>query len=80
MPPIVIRTCYDGDHFGEQVFFTARIGQQKVSTMTEDEYIKQQIRLSTNEDGSASASSLSRLNQRDRLNAYADELKDLTQE
>ena len=25
MPPIVVRTCYDGDHFGEKDFFTARI-------------------------------------------------------
>ena len=25
MPPIVVRTCYDGDHFGEKDFFKSRI-------------------------------------------------------
>ena len=27
MPPIVVRTCYDGDHFGEKDFFTSRIDE-----------------------------------------------------
>ena len=39
MPPIVVRTCYDGDHFGDQMFFTARIGQSK-PPQTEEQYIK----------------------------------------
>ena len=42
MPPIVVRTCYDGDHFGEMVFFTSRIadGSKEQQEMTEEEFIK----------------------------------------
>lgn len=28
VPPIVIRTCYDGDQFAEMVYFKSRIGDE----------------------------------------------------
>ena len=69
MPPIVVRTCYDGDHFGDQMFFTARIGTTK-PPQTEEEYIRAQIK-KANENDSGS------LLKRERY-ITAEEMKDLT--
>ena len=37
MPPIVVRTCYDGDHFGEKMFFKTTIGQKNKPPISEEE-------------------------------------------
>ena len=40
MPPIVIRTCYDGDYFGEMISFTTSIIGKKPPPKNEEDFIK----------------------------------------
>ena len=56
MPPIVIRTCYDGDQFAEMNFFKSRIGPENNLKLkkneTEEEFMKQHMKKQRSTDSS----------------------------
>jgi len=74
MPPIVIRTCYDGDDFGEKIFFSPNNRKKSKPETTDEEYIKQNIHKSMDKEN----------NSNDLLGKYRyideDAMKDLSQE
>ena len=49
MPPVVIRTCYDGDQFGEVSHFLPSIKEMN-ALMGVEEGMKEQLDLQPNED------------------------------
>ena len=40
MPPIVIRTCYDGDYFGEMISFATSVLGKKPTPLSDEDFIK----------------------------------------
>ena len=34
MPPVVVKTCYDGDHVGELAWFTSASRQERKAVLT----------------------------------------------
>ena len=42
MPPVVVKTCYDGDHVGELAWFTSASRQERKAVLTNN---KEQFRL-----------------------------------
>ena len=74
MPPIVIRTCYDGDEFGEKIFFKSSMKNKTKPETTNEERIRSNIKKSQDKEHNAHG-----LLGKDR---YIDEdaMKDLTED
>lgn len=75
MPPVVVRTCYDGDHFGEMLNFTARMQPKKKVEETEEEIIKSSVRKATQKEEHGSTGFLAKDRYMDE-----EEMKDLSAE